>query len=147
MNDLPPPPPGYSPPKTRPKVVTKYAVYTILVCTFCMAVGVVNIVYWQPSGLPIGIVAIVIGAMLLIPSFGLLLGQSWALKYSGYAKSQWAQASEVREYFNQSPPQPIYPSTPPPGASSTPTCPTCGNSLRYVQQYQRWYCDKEQKYV
>lgn len=26
-------------------------------------------------------------------------------------------------------------------------CPTCGEPLRYIQQYQRWYCDKEQKYV
>jgi len=26
-------------------------------------------------------------------------------------------------------------------------CPTCKGQLRYIQQYQRWYCDKEQKYV
>jgi hypothetical protein len=36
---------------------------------------------------------------------------------------------------------------PPPGATAAPTCPTCGGPLRYIQQYQRWYCDKEQKYV
>ena len=30
---------------------------------------------------------------------------------------------------------------------ATPTCPTCGGPIRYIQQYQRWYCDKEQKYV
>ena len=36
---------------------------------------------------------------------------------------------------------------PPPGAAEAPTCPTCGSPLRYIQQYQRWYCDKEQKYV
>jgi len=34
---------------------------------------------------------------------------------------------------------------PPPGAATT--CPTCGGPLRYVEQYKRWYCDKEQKYV
>ena len=34
---------------------------------------------------------------------------------------------------------------PPPGAATT--CPSCGGPLRYIQQYQRWYCDKEQKYV
>jgi sporulation protein YlmC with PRC-barrel domain len=28
-----------------------------------------------------------------------------------------------------------------------PICPTCKGPLRYIQQYQRWYCDKEQKYV
>ena len=27
------------------------------------------------------------------------------------------------------------------------TCPTCKGPLSYVQQYQRWYCDKEQKYA
>jgi hypothetical protein len=26
-------------------------------------------------------------------------------------------------------------------------CPTCGNQLRYIQMYQRWYCDREQRYV
>ncbi len=28
-----------------------------------------------------------------------------------------------------------------------PTCPTCGGPLTYVQQYQRWYCYKDKKYV
>lgn len=26
------------------------------------------------------------------------------------------------------------------------TCPTCGSPLSYIQQYNRWYCYKEQKY-
>ncbi|MGD0496023.1 MAG: hypothetical protein ABSB28_08260 [Candidatus Bathyarchaeia archaeon] len=37
------------------------------------------------------------------------------------------------------------PPPPPPGAAMT--CPSCGSPLRYIQQYQRWYCDKEKKYV
>jgi len=28
-----------------------------------------------------------------------------------------------------------------------PVCPTCGGPLTYVQQYQRWYCEKERKYA
>jgi sporulation protein YlmC with PRC-barrel domain len=28
-----------------------------------------------------------------------------------------------------------------------PTCPTCGGPLTYIQQYKRWYCYKDQKYV
>jgi len=36
------------------------------------------------------------------------------------------------------------PIPPPPGAQ---TCPTCGGSLTYIQQYQRWYCQKCRKYV
>jgi sporulation protein YlmC with PRC-barrel domain len=34
-----------------------------------------------------------------------------------------------------------------PQQSSTPLCPTCGNPLTYISQYQRWYCYKDQKYV
>lgn len=38
------------------------------------------------------------------------------------------------------------PVTPPPPSATT-VCPTCGSPLRYIEQYQRWYCDKEQKYA
>jgi sporulation protein YlmC with PRC-barrel domain len=31
--------------------------------------------------------------------------------------------------------------------AQTPTCPTCGGPLTYIQQYQRWYCYKDKKYV
>lgn len=31
--------------------------------------------------------------------------------------------------------------------SSQPLCPTCGKPLSYIQQYQRWYCYNEKKYV
>jgi MFS family permease len=37
------------------------------------------------------------------------------------------------------------PPPPPPEVASM--CPSCGSPLRYIQQYQRWYCDKEKKYV
>jgi hypothetical protein len=36
---------------------------------------------------------------------------------------------------------------PPPPVQETQSCPTCGGPLRYIAQYQRWYCDKEKKYV
>ena len=38
-------------------------------------------------------------------------------------------------------------SIPPPPPPPPPTCPTCGEPLSYIQQYQRWYCYKEKKYV
>ena len=34
-----------------------------------------------------------------------------------------------------------------PAQSSQTTCPTCRGQLSYIQQYQRWYCYKCQKYV
>lgn len=33
---------------------------------------------------------------------------------------------------------------PPP---TTQTCPYCRSPIRYIQQYQRWYCDKEKRHV
>lgn len=36
---------------------------------------------------------------------------------------------------------------PPPPSQMAQTCPTCGSPLRYIEQYQRWYCDKEKKYI
>lgn len=47
----------------------------------------------------------------------------------------------VKQAFGGQPPPP----PPPPPPSTAMTCPTCGGPLRYIQKYQRWYCDKEQK--
>jgi len=32
-------------------------------------------------------------------------------------------------------------------ASETPTCPFCGKTLRFIEEYQRWYCDSCAQYV
>jgi len=34
-----------------------------------------------------------------------------------------------------------------PQQAQAPVCPTCGGPLTYIQQYQRWYCYKDKKYV
>lgn len=34
-----------------------------------------------------------------------------------------------------------------PAQAAQPVCPTCGGPLTYIQQYKRWYCYKDQKYV
>jgi sporulation protein YlmC with PRC-barrel domain len=34
-----------------------------------------------------------------------------------------------------------------PQQAQAPICPTCGGPLTYIQQYQRWYCYKDKKYV
>jgi len=36
---------------------------------------------------------------------------------------------------------------PPPSGTTAQTCPTCGDPLKYIKQYRKWYCAKEQKYV
>ncbi|MCW3983400.1 MAG: zinc ribbon domain-containing protein [Candidatus Bathyarchaeota archaeon] len=47
----------------------------------------------------------------------------------------------------QTQPQMPLPPPPPPPPTQTPTCPYCRNPIRYIQQYQRWYCDNERRYV
>lgn len=77
------------------------------------------------------------------PARSYILGSGWSKNedwvnainsaISGMRSAQTAPAASV-------PP-------PPPPPPKSPTCPTCGNPLSYIQQYQRWYCYKEQKYV
>jgi hypothetical protein len=52
------------------------------------------------------------------------------------------------------PQQPYAPgAAPPPATAQQPqqpqqqTCPGCGAPIRYIDQYQRWYCDRCQKYL
>jgi len=35
----------------------------------------------------------------------------------------------------------------PPAATEVPTCPFCGKQLRFIDEYQRWYCDSCSQYV
>lgn len=44
------------------------------------------------------------------------------------------------------PQQPAYQQPTAPTQATTPTCPVCGTPLVYVQEYNRWYCPKCQKY-
>jgi hypothetical protein len=87
-------------------------------------------------------VGIILGIVMLI--FGNLawriLCEYWVVQFRIYE-----EIAALNRRMGGTSPQPAAP-TPTP-APATPTCPTCGNPLRYIQQYQRWYCDKEQKYV
>ena len=70
---------------------------------------------------------------------------------SGWSKNEdWVNAinsARAGLQNNQNSPTISYPPPPPPPPDSTPLCPTCGNPLSYIQQYQRWYCYAEQKYA
>ena len=54
-----------------------------------------------------------------------------------------AQAAPVAQPFAAA--QPTQPTQP--TQSTQPLCPTCNRPLTFVQQYQRWYCYNEKKYV
>ena len=53
----------------------------------------------------------------------------------------------LRSMASQSQFSPTQPTIQQPQQTQTPTCPTCGGPLTYIQQYQRWYCYKDKKYV
>jgi len=46
-------------------------------------------------------------------------------------------------------PPPFYPriAPPPPPPQTVPTCPTCGQPLAYIEQYNRLYCSKCKRYI
>lgn len=44
-------------------------------------------------------------------------------------------------------PKPTAKIPPPASPNASATCPICGGPLTYIQQYQRWYCQRDQKYV
>ncbi len=60
-----------------------------------------------------------------------------------FEESSWAMPS----FFSLGKgPNPI-PPPPPPTAGTAQACPTCGRPMRFVEQYNRWYCDFEKKYA
>jgi hypothetical protein len=89
-----------------------------------------------------GGIAILLGVLMLI--FGNLawriLCEYWVVQFRIYE-----EIASLNRRQGGTGPQAMPSSSPP--APTTPTCPTCGGPLRYIQQYQRWYCDKEQKYT
>jgi hypothetical protein len=89
-----------------------------------------------------GSVGVIIGVIMLI--FGNLawrvLCEYWVVQFRIYE-----EIASLNRRMGGPSPQPGAPSPAP--APATPTCPSCGSPLRYIQEYKRWYCDKEQKYV
>lgn len=89
-----------------------------------------------------GGIGIVVGIIMLI--FGNLawriLCEYWVVQFRIYE-----EIAALNRRQGGISPQPT--AVAPPPSPAVPVCPTCGNRLRYIQQYQRWYCDKEQKYV
>ncbi len=82
----------------------------------------------------------------LKPAYSFIFGSGWS------TNEDWVNAinsaianprSFSPSYASQ---QPAYSAAPPP-PPPTPPCPTCGKPLSYIQQYQRWYCYNEKKYV
>ena len=82
----------------------------------------------------------------LKPTYSFVFGSGWSTNddWVNAINSAKAGAGAVQgasaANFAQSLP-------PPPPDFTPPSCPICGGPLSYIQQYQRWYCYKDQKYV
>jgi hypothetical protein len=82
----------------------------------------------------------------LKPAYSYVFGTGWSKNESwvnaiNAAKARLNSNQEASPTnFAQAPP-------PPPPDFVAPICPICGGSLTYIQQYQRWYCYKDQKYA
>jgi hypothetical protein len=63
------------------------------------------------------------------------------------AKANLGAAQVYVQPQMQQPSQPQQSMPPPPPEYVPPTCPFCGGQLSWIQQYQRWYCYRDQKYV
>ena len=80
---------------------------------------------------PIIIILIVVGVVLGIIKRG--VKSPWVPSRPSPQKQQWAQ---------QGPQQPT-----PPMPSQQHACPLCGQPLRYISEYQRWWCDNCKRYA
>ncbi len=84
------------------------------------------------SGIIGGIILMIIGYVIMI------LGAM----ASFFKISSEVTAEEVQRKVSQiMAPQPRAESVEPP------VCPSCGSPLRWIEEYQRWYCDQEEIYV
>jgi hypothetical protein len=55
-----------------------------------------------------------------------------------------AQQSQPMQPYGAQQSQPMQPQQP---QQAAPSCPRCGTPLQFVQQYQRWFCSREQQYI
>jgi sporulation protein YlmC with PRC-barrel domain len=53
----------------------------------------------------------------------------------------------LRSISTQTTPQITQPTPQQPQQTRPPLCPICGGPLTFIQQYQRWYCYKDKKYL
>jgi len=143
----PPPPRSYASTRARPSIVTTRAMIILIVGIVLIIVAALEFAYYTPPySYVTGAITVVLGVYSMIGGVGMLAGQAWALTIVG--ARMMLRLPEVAAYFRVNPVVTNYQQVPPTGpAASAPTCPTCGQPLTYIQQYQRWYCDNEKKYV
>ena len=59
----------------------------------------------------------------------------------------WLVVRDKKPMQQYPPPQAMPPAAAPVTQPQQNACPSCGGPIRYIQEYQRWYCDRCQKYL
>jgi hypothetical protein len=68
------------------------------------------------------------------------------LYFSFNDKDEWI--TDIEDFMRQNQFSAVSSTQPPPPPDfQPPSCPTCAEPLSYIQQYQRWYCNKDKKYI
>jgi hypothetical protein len=110
-----------------------FLLYAFLIFGIIIVIGAVAMNSNPRSAHTWGIIFLLLGIFSLV-GVTTTLGGIFAI-IGGALALAWKQTQELGSSI----------SPPPPAATNL--CPTCGNPLRYIQEYQRWYCDREQRYV
>ena len=153
------PPQQSEPPhsRTRPAAVARHVNYSVAASFLCVIFGIVNFFAWeQPANILMTTIFVAIGAASFVMSIGIFLGQRWAFILSGFSGSSWAQNEEVKAFFHTHAANPLpqpylkapitqQPAPPVNAQSSLLRCPTCGNPLMFLPEYNRWYCPAEKR--
>jgi hypothetical protein len=93
------------------------------------------------------------GALPAGSGFGQPWGQQPYGQQPGYGQPNAQQSQPMQPYGQQPQAQPGYgqqaaaPQQAQPQQTDVANCPRCGQPLQFVQQYQRWFCAREQQYV
>jgi hypothetical protein len=88
----------------------------------------------------------------LKPAYAFIFGSGWSndemwVNAINSAKANLGGAPVFAQPQSQPQMQQQQPLPPPPPDFAPPPCPICRGPLTYIEQYQRWYCYRDQKYV
>jgi len=112
----------------------------LTVISILLIIGSPNIIGVSSLGIILGVIFLILGNL-----FWRILCEYWIVQFRIFT-----ELVEINKTLKgghatvAAPPTPVQPVNNPQAGQ---VCPTCGGPLIYVQQYQRWYCQREGKYV
>jgi hypothetical protein len=116
-------------------ITTTFIMIIYVLGAIVVTIGSFLLMLFGPVGIVAGVIMLLLGNLVWR-----MLCEYWVVQFRIYE-----EIASLNRRLGGPVPQAAAPAPSP--TPATPTCPTCGGPIRYIQQYQRWYCDKEQKYV